>query len=182
MLLHIHELSRRTGNSMVHAKEYPAPELMGTDVIQVREGSPIELDLRLSSVMEGILVSGSIAATAEGECVRCLAPVQEALRVEASELFLYPESVARAADDGDEDLSEMFVTDGETLDLEPLVRDLLVTALPFQPVCGPDCLGLCPQCGVRLEDAEPDHHHDVIDPRFAALKNFFEQSGSEETL
>jgi uncharacterized protein len=40
-------------------------------------------------------------------------------------------------------------------------------------VCQDDCPGLCPQCGVRLADAEPDHHHDVIDPRWAKLATVF---------
>ena len=49
----------------------------------------------------------------------------------------------------------------------PLI--LIVTLLPFQPVCREDCAGLCPQCGVRL-DENPGHHHDVVDPRWEALK------------
>jgi uncharacterized protein len=55
------------------------------------------------------------------------------------------------------------------VDLEPLVRDAVVLALPFQPVCQGDCLGLCPQCGVRLLD-NPGHEHEAaVDPRWAAL-------------
>jgi len=55
------------------------------------------------------------------------------------------------------------------VDLEPVLRDAVVTALPFQPVCRPDCQGLCPECGIRLEDAPDDHVHEQLDPRWAAL-------------
>lgn len=180
MRVQVHELSRRSGNSMAHEAQYPAPEHMGNEVISAPAGTPIEAELRLTSVMEGILVSGSLRATARGECVRCLAELSEEVEVEVSELYLYPEALARAQEEGDEDLTEMLTTDGETLDLEPLVRDLLVTALPYQPVCDPDCPGLCSTCGVRLADAAPGHHHDVIDPRLAALQDYFATGDTEE--
>ena len=54
-------------------------------------------------------------------------------------------------------------------DLEALLRDTLVEELPLQPLCKPDCKGLCSQCGIDLNE-QPDHHHDVTDIRFAALE------------
>ena len=59
--------------------------------------------------------------------------------------------------------------DGSFADIESLLRDELVESLPLQPLCKPDCRGLCPQCGVNLNE-HPDHHHDVTDIRWAALK------------
>ena len=57
----------------------------------------------------------------------------------------------------------------DLLDLEPLLRDAVVLALPFQPLCQDDCPGLCVECGARLAD-DPDHGHDAaIDPRWAGL-------------
>lgn len=50
-----------------------------------------------------------------------------------------------------------------------MLRDAVVLALPMQPVCREDCAGLCPQCGIRLDD-DPDHHHDATDIRWAALQ------------
>jgi uncharacterized protein len=58
---------------------------------------------------------------------------------------------------------------GDLLDLEPVVRDAVVLALPFNPLCDPDCQGLCVSCGVRMADAEPGHSHDEVDPRWASL-------------
>jgi len=57
----------------------------------------------------------------------------------------------------------------ELIDLEPVVRDTLVLALPVNPVCRPDCPGLCPDCGVAWDDLPADHGHTTADPRWAAL-------------
>ena len=57
----------------------------------------------------------------------------------------------------------------DMIDLEPVLRDAVLPSLPFQPVCRDDCPGLCSQCGARLED-DPEHHHEQIDPRWAALE------------
>ena len=58
--------------------------------------------------------------------------------------------------------------DDDLVDLEPALRDTVVPALPFQPLCRPDCPGLCSECGARLAD-DPDHSHETLDPRWNAL-------------
>jgi uncharacterized protein len=84
--------------------------------------------------------------------------------VEASfqELYLYPDQ-----HDDDEEAERL---EGDFLDLEPALRDAVVLSLPLQPVCREDCPGLCSQCGARLAD-DPEHQHDEVDPRWAALTN-----------
>ena len=59
--------------------------------------------------------------------------------------------------------------DGELLDLEPVLRDAVVLALPFQPVCREDCPGLCIECGVTLADHPGHVHAESVDPRWGAL-------------
>jgi uncharacterized protein len=139
----------------------PAPANLGVDVIGVPQGSYLELELRLESVVEGVLVSGDVRIRLEGECVRCLDLVAAEEQVPIQELFLYP--------DQDLDDAEALRLVGDYLDLEPVVRDAVVLALPFQPVCREDCPGLCSECGARLAD-DPAHHHDRGDPRWDALK------------
>ncbi len=151
----------------------PAPADLGTVVIGIPEGSDLELDLRLEAVMEGVLVTGSVRGQAVGECGRCLDEVTEAVDVTLAELFVYPERAAVAAQDGDEDDDDLRELDGDFLDLEPALRDAVVPMLPFQPVCRPDCPGLCPVCGARLAD-EPGHSHETLDPRWAALSGLTE--------
>jgi uncharacterized protein len=138
--------------------------------IGVPEGSGIECDVRLESVIEGVLVSGTARVRLEGECSRCLDPISDELEVDLQELYVYPETDARGravTSDADEDDEQRYVVD-EHVDLEPLLRDAVVLDLPLAPVCRDDCPGLCSQCGARLAD-DPEHHHDVIDPRWAAL-------------
>ena len=135
-----------------------APADLGSAVFGVPEGSDIAIELRLEAVMDGVLATGTASAQAIGECVRCLDYLDEELVVDFQELYLYDES-------SEDELS----LEGELLDLEPVLRDAVVLALPFKPVCDPECPGLCPECGARLAD-DPDHTHgDAIDPRWSAL-------------
>lgn len=168
-------LARQPGNGKDVHLEIPAPADMRTDVMAVPEGTPIVLDIRVDAASDGIYVSGDVRARVEGECVRCLDPIVRDENFEVSELYLFPEAAARALEDGDEEAQDMLRTDGDTVDLEPLVRDTLVAEMPFKPLCREDCEGLCPGCGIRMADAEPGHEHVVIDPRFAALQGLLEQ-------
>jgi uncharacterized protein len=147
------------------SRAVPAPAHLGNDVLGVPEGSPLELDLRLESVVEGVLVSGAVSGTATGECVRCLDQVTVPVVVDLQELFAHP-GQERDEDDDTDPLPEM---DGVLLDIEPALRDAVVLALPLQPLCRDDCPGLCPQCGARLAD-DPEHEHDETDARWAALR------------
>ncbi|MBX9245998.1 DUF177 domain-containing protein [Actinotalea ferrariae] len=168
-VLDTHELGRRPGTMRREQRTVPAPEDLGTAVIGIPAGDDLRLDLRLEAVMEGILVSGSVSGRAVGECVRCLTEVVEQIDADVQELYVYPERARVAVEDGDEE-EDVRELEGELIDLEPALRDTVVPALPFLPVCMPDCPGLCPQCGVRLADPEnADHTHEVIDPRWAEL-------------
>jgi uncharacterized protein len=162
-VLSTHDLGRRPGSMRPVKKVVGAPGDLGTDLVGIEEGSEVELDLRLEAVMEGVLVSGTVRGRVVGECGRCLGPLDQALTVELQELFVYP---GHEAPEGEEELPEL---SGELLDLEPTLRDAVVTALPFQPVCRPDCPGLCPECGIPLAEVVGEHTHEVRDPRWAAL-------------
>ncbi|WP_328750812.1 DUF177 domain-containing protein [Streptomyces sp. NBC_00285] len=170
-----HELGRRPGALQRLTRQIDAPKDFGIQgVIGVPEGAPVELGLRLESVMEGVLVTGTARALAKGECVRCLEPLELELEADFQEMFSYPDAddrgrvKAEPVDDAEEDEDRLFIEDG-LFDLEPVLRDAVVLALPMQPVCQDDCPGLCSQCGARLADA-PDHHHDAVDIRWAALQ------------
>ncbi|MGW7544173.1 YceD family protein [Streptomyces sp. NPDC054770] len=170
-----HELGRRPGALQRLTRMIDAPEDFGIKgVIGVPQGAPVELELRLESVMEGVLVTGTARAQAEGECVRCLEPLGQELEADFQELFSYPDAddrgrvIAEPGDDAEDDEDRFFIEDG-LFDLEPVLRDAVVLALPMQPVCQDDCPGLCSECGARLAD-DPDHHHDAVDIRWAALQ------------
>jgi uncharacterized protein len=78
-------------------------------------------------------------------------------------------------EDTEQDDEERYLA-GDLLDLEPVLRDAVVLALPMSPLCREDCPGLCVECGVPLADAGPGHRHDEApDPRWAALKQLGDQ-------
>jgi len=162
----IHQLGRRPGAMKRLARVLPAPGDLANEVISVPQGWDIIVELSLESVMDGVYVTGTARAQTAGECVRCLDPVGATVEAELQELYFYeaPEPVGDA-----EELDALRLVDGDYLDLEPALRDAIVTALPFQPVCRPECPGLCSRCGARLAE-EPDHSHDEADPRWAVLQ------------
>jgi uncharacterized protein len=143
-----------------HVIEAAAPEGWGLDLVKVPAGTPVVIDARFESVMDGVLVTAEVEVPVATECGRCLDPVDIELVAPIQELYAYE----RDPDDPDAP-----VLAGDQLDLEPVVRDAVVLALPLNPLCDPDCLGLCPGCGARLADVEPEHAHDEVDPRWAAL-------------
>jgi uncharacterized protein len=163
-VLDTRELGRRPGVQREVSLSEPAPADLGIDVLRVAEGEPVEIDLRLEAVLEGVLVTGSARAGLSGECARCLEPISDEIEVTFQELFLYYDDQAPFEED-----DEVSMLEDDLLDLEPLLRDAVVLALPFQPLCRDDCPGLCTECGARLAD-DPDHAHEAaIDPRWASL-------------
>lgn len=146
------------------SRTVPAPAGLSGELIGVPGGSDLVLDLRLESVSEGVLVSGTAQVTLTGECARCLEPFTCGLEVDLQQLFVYPGN----ENDADDDEIGRLVDD--CIDLEPLLRDAVVLALPLAPACREDCPGLCPQCGVRLVVVGPGHGHHEVDPRWAALE------------
>ncbi|MGB3763788.1 MAG: DUF177 domain-containing protein [Ornithinimicrobium sp.] len=174
------ELVRRPGTMREVARTITSPTAIGTDVIAIAPGADVDLQVRMESVVEGVLATGQVRSAATGECVRCLDQVVVDIDVSVQELFAYSDRAAhheKVGDaDGDEERHEL---DQDLMDLEPVVRDAVVTALPFQPVCRDDCPGLCAQCGARFAD-DPDHQHDLIDPRWAALADLTSSTDYEK--
>jgi uncharacterized protein len=167
LVVDTHELGRRAGSMLELQRDLDAPPGWGLELVSVAPGSDVSLDIRLESVMDGVLVSALLSAPLVAECGRCLQPVTDSLEVSFTELFLY---------EPDPDDDEQPTVDGDLIDLEPIVHDAVVLALPLNPLCRDDCAGLCPRCGVRLDDAEPDHGHELTDTRWAALAALAEQN------
>ncbi|MCW2543633.1 MAG: DNA-binding protein [Frankiales bacterium] len=172
LVLDTRELGRRPGSMQRVQLSVPAPEGLGlVDLVGVPVGADLALDLRLESVMDGVLVSGTVTGPVSGECGRCLGPISDELTVTIQELFVYPEASTHHDDE-----DEVAQLQGELLDLTPTLRDAVVLALPLNPLCQEDCLGLCPTCGERLEDLPTDHAHDTTDPRWGALEGLLGKS------
>lgn len=137
-------------------------------------------DLELYADGAHVFANGTFHGEITVACSRCVNPVtlviDEPLRVTFLPRHEMPADDAddEPADEDDasevaEDDLDVFPFDGERIDVEPLLREQFVLAVPFAPLCAETCKGLCPQCGIDRNTAtcscEPP-----IDPRLAALK------------
>ncbi|GLZ79925.1 metal-binding protein [Actinorhabdospora filicis] len=153
----------------------PALDGLGPGLIGVPDDAELLLELSLTSVTEGVLASGTVTAPVIGECGRCLRPIEDTLVVDVQELYAYPDS---ATDETTEEDEVMRLQD-DLIDLEPPVRDAVVLGLPSNPLCRPDCPGLCPDCGRAWDELPADHRHETLDPRWAELSKLLDQDRSE---
>lgn len=177
LVIDVSRLGRRPGAMQEVRETVPSPARIGLDLIAIQPGADMDLDLRFESVSEGVLVTGTVSAPTSGECSRCLGPMSGEVEIGLTELFAYPDSLTESTTEEDE---VGHVVDS-TVSLEQPIIDAVGLALPFAPACSEDCPGLCPQCGVALAAAEPGHHHDQIDPRWAKLANLMPNDGDPGT-
>ncbi|CAN2207473.1 COG1399 Predicted metal-binding, possibly nucleic acid-binding protein [Candidatus Nanopelagicaceae bacterium] len=173
--LNTFELPRRAGEMKEYQLDIPVKENFGVPLISVPAGEVIEVDVRLESVTEGVLLSADVYAVAKGECIRCLDPVEIVIERKIQELYNYEPTNERGkkkkrdVDEIDLDLEDELMMDGNIMDLETPIRDAVVLSLPINPLCDEECLGLCPECGGKWADLPEDHAHEVIDARWASL-------------
>ena len=174
-----HELPRRAGEMKEYQLDLAILEPVGVALVAVPAGDVIEVDMRLASVTEGILLSADIFAIAKGECIRCLDPVEIEVDRKIQELYRYEPTndkggkrSKKSAEVEDEDLEsdEELWLDGSVLNLETPIRDAIVLDLPVNPLCSEECQGLCPDCGEKWEKLPADHAHEAVDARWAGLK------------
>ncbi|OBG81347.1 hypothetical protein A5699_09605 [Mycobacterium sp. E802] len=169
LVIDVARLGRRPGSFLTHRDTVPSPVRIGVELVAIAEGAPLELDLQLQSVSEGVLVTGTVSAPTVGECARCLTELTGDVEIDLTELYAYPDSATDETTESDEVSRVGSAGQADTVDLEQPIIDAVGLALPFSPLCRADCPGLCPDCGVALATAEPGHHHDKIDPRWAKL-------------
>lgn len=127
-------------------------------------GGGSEARLDVSRTSSGYALRLRFATELTGPCVRCLEPAGNEISVDAREVD-QPVS-------NDEELRSPYVAEGN-LDVERWANDALVLAFPSQPLCRPDCAGLCSVCGESLNDANPDAHRHSQggDPRMSRLRD-----------
>ena len=176
-----HELPRRAGEMKEYQLDLEILEPVGVPLVAVPAGDVIEVDMRLESVAEGILLSADVYAIAKGECIRCLDPVEITVERKIQELYRYEptndkggkrkkhSSRTDTSNEIDLDAVDELWLDGNEMNLEVPIRDAIVLDLPVNPLCSQACLGLCPDCGEKWEKLPEDHVHEVIDARWAGL-------------
>jgi uncharacterized protein len=175
-MLNTFELPRRAGELKEYQLDIETVTRIGVPLIAVQEGDVIEVDARLESVTEGILLSADIYAIAQGECIRCLDPVEVVVDRKIQELYRYEPTNEKGRrkrrDDEDIDLEgeEELQMEGDLMNLEIPIIDAIILTLPINPLCNLECLGLCPECGEKWESLPEGHIHEVIDARWSGLE------------
>ena len=185
-LFNCHDLPRRAGEMREYSFSIEDHGGLGFDVLSIPKDEPIDIDLKIESVSEGVLVSAHIESIAIGECGRCLEPLEFDINEDFQELYEYEkdrrDSGKKKNSDSDEvDELEVRQMDGDQIDLDGPIRDAIILNLPLNPLCSADCKGLCPDCGEKLASLPADHAHEKVDARWAALGDLKERlSGDGE--
>lgn len=190
-LFNTHDLPRRAGEMREYELTIDEHEALGFEVLAIAADEPIDIDLRIESVAEGVLATASVRTEASGECGRCLDPVFYDVDETFQELYEYVEDPRQARkrnkpgksgksgdkraqkndeDDLDEDLVRQM--EGDLIDLDGPIRDAIILNLPINPLCSADCPGLCPDCGVKWIELPEEHEHAPADIRWAGLENW----------
>lgn len=121
---------------------------------------PVTLDISRTT-HNGWALRLRFEAALHGPCMRCLEDAEPSVAVDVREVD---------QPGGGEELDSPYLDDEDVLDVSRWTRDALALALPAQILCRPDCLGLCPECGIDLNNAGPEHEHEKApDPRWAKL-------------
>jgi len=172
---------RRPGNMWESSLEFVAPANLEVGMARLAAGSKMPAELRVESVLDGVLVNLDFEFEVEAECARCLEPFMWTDEAHVTELFFYEETDSRgrivATPEQDSDELTIFHVRDDSIDLLEVVRDAIVLDLPLAPLCRPDCLGICPECGEILVDAPHDHLD--VDPRWEALKGLLESPNKD---
>ncbi len=167
-LVNIRDLHNKPGELRERVLTFPVPEKLGEGLAWVPEGREMEIDLRLEAVHEGILVTAEVNVTADAQSARTLTDFELPIEVDFQELFAYPSEVPSD-----------YEIDGDTIDLEQVVRDSVVLALPFQPEFAGEADEVELPEGITMVLAD-DEREAPLDERWAALAKLRDQTDVRE--
>ncbi len=181
-IFNTHDLPHRAGEMREYQLDLKITEPVGVDLLAVKPGEVIEVDLRVQSVDEGVLATARVMATATGECTRCLKPISWPIDENFTELYYYEISTNKSAnkrgsksskaDDIDLEEDDLSFMVGDEIDLEPAIRDVVILNLAVNPLCTEDCPGLEEKQGENWSYLPEVESETLADQRWAALKDF----------
>lgn len=127
--------------------------------------------VRISRTAQGLLVQTNMSACTSAQCARCLDDFYQPLVIDFTELYAF--TVNSTTDSG------LLVPENGKIDLAPLIREEMLLAIPINPICQPDCKGLCPVCGENLNETHCDHGQDEVDSRLSTLKTLLDKYNTQ---
>jgi uncharacterized protein len=158
-------------------------EMMAGDRAGYRARAAAQVEFELEKIERRVRIGGRAKAEVTAACGRCLAPVSVDVPVEF-EVTLVPADEYAVEEPKKDDKehgpvggsfapgeAEEDTYEGKVIDLDPIVREQVLLALPGYPVCNEGCKGLCSVCGANLNERDCGCDRHVPDPRWAGLKN-----------
>lgn len=108
-------------------------------------------NVRVTRAAQGLLLQAQMRARVAAECVRCLTEFSQLLEAEFTELYAFNEDSASE--------SGMILPENGKIDLGKPLREEMLLSMPINPLCRPDCAGLCPVCGANLNEMPSPHQN-----------------------
>lgn len=135
----------------------------------------VEIKVRASAFGGNVLIRGELHAPVILVCSRCAEEWLEPQEVHFEQVMA-PAKPARGEDESEVELTDEDIAytpyEGETIDLDPILREQVILATPDYPLCRPDCKGLCQRCGANLNETTcACAAEEPVDPRLAPLRN-----------
>jgi uncharacterized protein len=165
------ELENLEGGKSGFAHVYNPDDLNPVDE-RVNLSAPATVNGKIRLAGNEVFVNGHVDARAEVECDRCLKPVELPVNADFElEYITGSEYESSAVAELTEAEMSVAVFDGEALDVDEIVKEQILLAVPTRMLCREDCKGICPQCGTNRNTGECNCETKEIDPRWAALKD-----------
>ena len=172
------DLSRLSADTVHLQRDYPAEAFAGS-AEDYRVTGPVRLEFDISRSEDRYRLAGRVSAALELTCSRCAEPFS--WPVEATFDLQYLPQADNVGEGelevAEEDLGVAFY-EANTIDLGQLMREQFYLALPMKPLCGPECRGLCPQCGANRNRGEGGCQVQWEAPRLAPLRRLLERRSS----
>jgi uncharacterized protein len=148
------------------------PDELGSFDERVRVVEPVKVTGKVRVAGAEVFVNGHIETRAQVECDRCLQQVETPVSADFELQYIPGDEYAssQVAELTENDLS-VAVFDGQAIDVDEIVKEQILLAVPTRMLCRPDCQGICPDCGIDKNTGECACATDEVDPRWAALKN-----------
>jgi DUF177 domain-containing protein len=165
------ELENLEGGKGDFARVYRPEELNPVDE-RIRLIEPAAVKGRVRLAGNEVFVNGHVDTRAQVDCDRCLQPVVLPVSADfALEYITGPQYEASAAAELTEAELSVSVFDGEAIDVDEIVKEQILLAVPTRTLCREECKGICPECGIDRNTGECKCVANDIDPRWAALKD-----------
>lgn len=171
MRINVAALKRAVGDSAHFALEEKLPSLESKDgkVVFVE---PVKVSLNVTNVGNYLHARGTVSCTTNLICGRCLESYSYSMATQFEEKYFMAELGLKDAEHEDE---EYIPFSGDAIDITNEVIAAIQLSLPMRQICSEECKGLCPQCGINLNNGQCNCQEDDIDPRMAVLKELFKK-------